>query len=143
MPGPYRILVVDDEPSVLATYRMLLEDEGYAVSTALTSAEARGKLKQENYNLLMCDLSLDGKESGFDLIELARQGDSPVASILVTGYATQEALVRAQQRGIPVLPKPIEIEELLTTISHMVREHDGNDGAKESEASKRKKTSAN
>ena len=143
MTEQYRILVVDDEPSVLATYRMLLEDEGYTVSTALTSAEARGKLKQENYNLLMCDLSLDGKESGFDLIELARQGDSPVASILVTGYATQEALVRAQQRGIPVLPKPIEIEELLTTISHMVRERDGNDGAKEGEASKRKKAPAN
>ncbi len=142
MAETYRILVVDDEPSVLATYRMLLEDEGYNVSTALTSAEARGKLKQESYNLLMCDLSLDGKESGFDLIEVAKQGDSAVASILVTGYATQDALVRAQQRGIPVLPKPIEIDELLTTISEMVRKNDGKHSPEESQAGKGKKAPA-
>lgn len=128
MGSPFRILVVDDERSVLETYRMLLEDEGYTVSTALTSAEARGKLKEGQFDLMMCDLSLDGKESGFDLIEVAKERTSPVASILVTGYATQEALVRAQQRGIPVLPKPIEIEELLSTISRMVRGSDGNPG---------------
>ena len=142
MAETYRILVVDDEPSVLATYRMLLEDQGYNVGTALTSAEARGKLKQESYNLLMCDLSLDGKESGFDLIEVAKQGDSPVASILVTGYATQEALVRAQQRGIPVLPKPIEIEELLTTISEMVRKNDAKHSPEEGQTGKGKKAPA-
>ncbi len=142
MMAAYRILVVDDEPSVLATYRMLLEDEGYDVGTALTSAEARGKLKQEAFDLMMCDLSLDGKESGFDLIELARQADTPVASILVTGYATQDALVRAQQRGIPVLPKPIEIDELLTTISRMVRKSDGNHSPKEGKTGQGKKAPA-
>ncbi len=120
-----RILVVDDERSVLETYRMLLEDEGYRVTTALTSTDARAALEHGVFDLLLCDLSLEGQQSGFDVIELAARRTKPVASVLVTGYATQEALVRANQRGIPVLPKPIEIDELLSTISQMVRKNDG------------------
>ena len=119
----YRILVVDDERSVLETYRMLLEDAGYRVTTALTSSDARSALQHGVFDLLLCDLSLEGQQSGFDVVEVAARRSTPVASVLVTGYATQDALVRANQRGIPVLPKPIDIDELLSTISQMVRKN--------------------
>ena len=43
-------------------------------------------------------------------------------AVLLTGYATQEANDRADESGIPVLFKPIDIKELLQTISELLRD---------------------
>ena len=117
------ILVVDDEPNVLVTYRLILQQQGYAVCAALSSDEARKAISEQKVDLLLCDLSLEKQESGFDVIALARQHDPEIPSVLLTGYATPEATDRAQQLGIPVLYKPIDIKELLQTISAMLKEN--------------------
>ena len=45
-----------------------------------------------------------------------------MATVLLTGYATQDANDRAEERGIPVLFKPIDIKQLLQTISELLRD---------------------
>ena len=117
------ILVVDDEPNVLLTYRLILQQEGYGVSAVLTSNEARKTLVESEVDLLLCDLSLEGQENGFDVIAFARQRNPLLPSVLLTGYATPEANDRAQQENIPVLFKPIDIKELLETISALLKEN--------------------
>jgi len=117
------ILVVDDEPNVLITYRLILQQQGYDVSAALSSEEARTVLAEEEIDLLLCDLSLEKQESGFDVIEFARQHNPLMPTVLLTGYATPDATDRAQQLGIPVLFKPIDIKELLETIFALLREN--------------------
>lgn len=117
------ILVVDDEPNVLITYRLILQQRGYDVSAALSSEEARQALATKTIDLLLCDLSLEKQENGFNVIELARQKDPHMPAVLLTGYATPEANDRAEQLGIPVLFKPIDINELLETISTLLREN--------------------
>lgn len=117
------ILVVDDEPNVLVTYRLILQQRGYDASAAISSEEARRALTQEQIDLLLCDLSLEKQENGFDVIEFARQRDAGVPAVLLTGYATPEAIDRAQELGIPVLFKPIDIKELLETISVLLKEN--------------------
>jgi len=116
------ILVVDDEPNVLVTYRLILQRRGYEVSAAVSSEEARQVITDDGIDLVLCDLSLEKQENGFDVIEFARQKDSQVPAVLLTGYATPEANDRAQSLGIPVLFKPIAINELLETISALLRE---------------------
>jgi DNA-binding response OmpR family regulator len=116
------ILVVDDEPNVLVTYRLILQQRGYEVSAAVSSEEARQVITDDGIDLVLCDLSLEKQENGFDVIEFARQKDSQVPAVLLTGYATPEANDRAQSLGIPVLFKPIAINELLETISALLRE---------------------
>jgi len=115
------ILVVDDEPNVLVTYRLILQQQGYDVSAALSSEEARKALNQEDIDLLLCDLSLEKQENGFDVISFGRQKNPELPTVLLTGYATQEANDRADQLGIPMLFKPIDIKQLLQTISEMLR----------------------
>ncbi len=115
------ILVVDDEPNVLVTYRLILQQQGYEVSAALSSEEARKALNQEDIDLLLCDLSLEKQENGFDVISFGRQKNPELPTVLLTGYATQEANDRADQLGIPMLFKPIDIKQLLQTISEMLR----------------------
>lgn len=115
------ILVVDDEPNVLLTYRLILQQQGYDVSAALTSEEARKVIAEKPIDLLLCDLSLERQENGFDVIDFARKKNPMTAPVLLTGYATPEANERAQQLEIPVLFKPIDIKELLDTISQLLK----------------------
>src|SRR5271165_6308745 len=114
------ILVVDDEPNVLLTYRLILQQQGYNVCAALSSEEARKAISEQEVDLLLCDLSLEKQESGFDVIAFARQHRPDLPAVLLTGYATPEANDRAQQLGIPILFKPIDIKELLETISALL-----------------------
>ena len=115
-----RILVVDDEPNVLVTYRLILQQQGYDISTALSSDEARSILGRENVDLLLCDLSLEKQENGFDVIDFAHQRNASMPAVLLTGYATPEAVERSEQLGIAVLFKAIDIKELLETISALL-----------------------
>ena len=122
MQRKHHILVVDDEPNVLVTYRLILEQRGYIVSAALSSEAARANLLGEEIDLLLCDLSLERQENGFAVIEFARQKKVDMPAVLLTGYATPEATDRAAELGIPVLFKPIDIKELLETISALLGE---------------------
>src|SRR5438105_3122613 len=119
-----KILVVDDEPNVLVTYRLILQQQGYRVSAALSAEEARKLLAEDAVDLLLCDLSLEKQESGFDVIEFAREVNPDMPAVLLTGYATQDANDRADERGIPVLFKPIDIKQLLQTIAELLRNED-------------------
>ena len=118
-----QILVVDDEPNVLVTYRLILQQRGYEVSAALSSEEARRVIGTDAIDLLLCDLSLEKQENGFDVIEFARKRHPHMPAVLLTGYATTEANDHAKELGIPVLFKPIDINELLETIAALLREN--------------------
>jgi DNA-binding response OmpR family regulator len=121
----YRILVVDDEPSVLTTYRMILEQKGYEVVAAPSSAEARRALESEKLDLLLCDLSLEEKDSGFAVLEYARRLHPGLPSLLLTGYVGRDISDRAQDLGISVLFKPIDIQEFLAAIrAHLGTAHE-------------------
>ncbi len=122
MERKFRILVVDDEPNVLVTYRLILQQQGYEVGAVLSSDEARRALSEKSIDLLLCDLSLEKQESGFDVVEFARCQNPDLPTVLLTGYATPEANEHAEELGIPVLFKPIDIKELLETISGLLRE---------------------
>lgn len=117
------ILVVDDEPNVLVTYRLILQQQGYEVSAAISSDEARNALQKGGVDLLLCDLSLEKQQSGFDVIHFGRDLDSSLQTVLLTGYASVEANDRAEQEGIPVLFKPIDIQQLLQVIADLLRKN--------------------
>src|SRR5438552_646952 len=67
-----RILVVDDEPSVLLTYQLLLEQRGYRVTAVQSASDAIAELKKNRFDLLLCDLALGEQRTGFDVIEFGR-----------------------------------------------------------------------
>jgi len=117
------ILVVDDEPNVLVTYRLILQQQGYEVSAAISSEEARNCLQKGGVDLLLCDLSLEKQQSGFDVIHFGRSLEPKLQAVLLTGYASAEANDRAEHESIPVLFKPIDIQQLLQTIADLLRKN--------------------
>ena len=118
------VLVVDDEPSVLMTYQMILEQQGYQVSAVGSSAEAKQLMEQKSahIDLLLCDLSLEQRHTGFEVIEAAQERHPELPSVLLTGYASADIASQAEGRGVKVLFKPIDIQEFLSTISELLRQ---------------------
>ena len=119
--GKYRILVVDDEASVLITYQLILEQQGYNVAACATSGEAIRALRQRDFDLVLCDYSLEEQHTGFEVIAEARTRKPEVPAALLTGYATRETADEAANMKIGIMFKPIEIEEFLATTSKMLR----------------------
>ncbi len=118
----HSVLVVDDEASVLFTYRILLEQHGYAATAVLSSKEAKAAINTTNFDLLLCDLSLEEGHTGFEVLEHARTKNPGVPCVLLTGYASSDAAQKAEQLGIAVLYKPIEIQQFLETITTVLRD---------------------
>jgi DNA-binding NtrC family response regulator len=119
------ILVVEDEASVLLTYRLMLEEQGYKVFTALSSQEAEVALARKRFDLVLCDLSLEQNHTGFEVFERVRQRDPKIPCVMLTGYANRETTERAEQTGILVFFKPIEIDEFLRTLRKLLRNSHG------------------
>lgn len=119
--GKYRVLVVDDEASVLITYRLILEQQGYSVVACRTSREAIAAVQKEKFDVVLCDYSLEEQHTGFEVITAARKRDPELPAALLTGYATLETADEAQLKSIQVMFKPIEIDEFLATTSNMLR----------------------
>jgi DNA-binding NtrC family response regulator len=116
------ILVVDDERAVLTTYGLILSRKGFDVETAISSVEAFRALDRRDFDLLLCDYSLEQEHTGFEVIDYGRAKRPETKAALLTGYASKETAEEARQKGIAVLYKPIDIEEFFTTIDKLLRE---------------------
>jgi CheY-like chemotaxis protein len=121
MPNRPRIMVVDDEPAVLLTYSAILEQQGYAVTALKSAQEAKAALEAQHFDVLLCDLTLERRSSGFEVIDHAVRVDSGTHCILLTGYATDEISREAEQKNVQVVFKPVQIEELLALVATLAR----------------------
>jgi DNA-binding NtrC family response regulator len=108
-----RILLVDDERTVLTMLAMALDDPTWAIEAVATPAEALDRLELGRYDLLITDKNLPGM-SGVELIRVVRARDRQMPVILITGYASLESAIETLNLGITAyLEKPFpDIREL-------------------------------
>jgi DNA-binding NtrC family response regulator len=118
----FSILVVDDERAVLTTYGLILSRKGYDVETAISSVEALEALSRRDFDLLLCDYSLEQEHTGFEVIDYGRKKKAGSKAAILTGYASKETAEQARKDGIAILYKPIDIEEFFGTIDKLLRE---------------------
>ncbi len=119
---PAHILVVDDDRPVLYTFRAILEHFGYQTSEALTPEQALALLRSVQIDVIICDLDLHAEMSGEQLLEQAKRIQPGIGCMLLTGYAEPETLDELEQRGVPVLFKPLEPARLLGHIQDLLRQ---------------------
>jgi DNA-binding NtrC family response regulator len=81
-----KILIVDDEASILSLLRLVLESENYEVTTAVSAADAKQKLSGQGFDLVITDIRMETPTAGFDVVRAAHQAlpKSPVA--LLTAF---------------------------------------------------------
>jgi PAS domain S-box-containing protein len=115
--APARVLLVDDEESVLLTLEAVLRQEGYDVKAVGSGADALKALQRSAYDLLLTDLRID-EIDGLTLLAAAQKRDPETISILLTGYASLESAVQALRHGaFNYLLKPCNIDEMKLTIA--------------------------
>lgn len=112
-----RILVVEDEKIIRQAVKRLLEREGHEIFEA-DSLHVAKELNLSDYELIISDLRLPGG-NGTELIELA--GSTPV--LIMTSYASLRSAVDAMKLGaIDYIAKPFDHEEMLLTVSRILKQ---------------------
>ncbi len=108
-----RILVVDDESSIVGLLTTVLAENGWEVTGASSGADGIEKLELGQFDVILTDLMMPG-ESGIDLLRASKEVRPDVEVILMTGYATADTAIEAMRSGaFHYLTKPLKIEEVL------------------------------
>jgi DNA-binding response OmpR family regulator len=121
MMGSGKILVVDDDKSILRFMRTILEKNHYMVITAETAREALSKCTKTVFDLALLDIKLPDM-SGIEL--LGRLQDKSMVKIIITGFASQQNSIDALNLGADgYLVKPVKPIDLLDTIKEHLEKH--------------------
>jgi len=111
-----RLLVVDDEESLRITTAAIFENEGYIVDTASSGDEAIELLNNQDYDLVLTDLHMEGGD-GLSVLNRIRRQAPLTISVVLTGFASVESAIAALQEGAyDYLVKPCDIESMKHTI---------------------------
>jgi len=107
-----RVLIVDDETSLLEFLSLLFEEEGYTVDTASSVEEARASISTVDHHLILCDIMMpDG--NGLDLLREIKQEQPHTAVIMMTAYTSTKSAIEAMRLGAyDYISKPFDVEEL-------------------------------
>ena len=115
------ILVVEDSIEIQEVLKMILEHQGFGVSIAGTGAAAIEELNSNTqFSLMLLDLTLPDM-SGFELlekIENKRLGES--VPIILCSAASEIKQMKLPGRVAGILPKPFEIDQLLSLVEKHV-----------------------
>jgi len=115
-----RILIIEDEPLIRKSLKILLEKKGHQVDATAYGKEAIELLKINPYERVLLDLMLQDL-NGFDIIETVRlyQSSEEIKNkfIIMTAYFSVNILDKAKSYGCPIWQKPFEnIHKLLDGI---------------------------
>ncbi|MEE9367677.1 MAG: sigma-54 dependent transcriptional regulator [Pontiella sp.] len=111
-----KILIADDDPTILSLLNKILVSKGYDVQLAEHGGVAEKLLKSEQFDLLISDIKMEPVD-GMQLLKKTRQMRPHVGVIMLTAYATVATAVEAMKEGaFDYIPKPFKIDELLATV---------------------------
>jgi EAL domain-containing protein (putative c-di-GMP-specific phosphodiesterase class I) len=122
-PAATRVLVVDDDPDVLAVYTEILAESGFAVDAASDGFRAVEHLRAKSYDVILSDIAMPGMD-GIQFLRHVRDFDLDVPVILSTGNPAIESAVRAVEEGaFRYLFKPVSASELEETVRRAAQLH--------------------
>ena len=117
---PSRVLIVDDEPSILATMAPLLRSRGYEVSTAMSARACLESVERLNPDLVILDLGLPDLD-GVEVCRLLRDGRSTPIIVLSARGAESDKVAALDAGADDYVTKPFGAEELLARVRVVLR----------------------
>jgi DNA-binding NtrC family response regulator len=111
-----KILIIDDERFIRSSLREILEYEKYEVIEAQDGAEGLQKIKDEEVDLVLCDVKMPILD-GMDVLDQVRQLDRSPQFIMISAHGTIETAVEATKKGaFDFISKPPDLNRLLLTV---------------------------
>jgi DNA-binding NtrC family response regulator len=119
-PKPTRILLVDDEQSIVETLTILFRGAGYEVIPAVGGKAGLEALEEARPDVVVSDIRMPGS-TGLDLLARAREVDPELPVILMTAQASLQSAVQAVNQGaFYYIQKPFSNDELLAICARAV-----------------------
>jgi two-component system nitrogen regulation response regulator NtrX len=117
-----RIVIVDDEPNIGPSLKLILEREGYTVSTCTSAKEFRGNGAHRRADAYLLDVKLpDG--NGIDLLRFLRHNDNTAPVIMISGHSTIADAVEATRSGaFDFLEKPLARDRVLLVLKNAMEQ---------------------
>jgi len=114
------VLVIDDDNRIRELLGKFLVDNGFFVTMAKDAQDARKKLADFQFDILVLDIMMPG-ETGFDFTKYLRQTNNPTPILMLTAMGDVEDRINGLECGADdYLPKPFEPRELLIRIKRII-----------------------
>ncbi|MDQ2885589.1 MAG: response regulator [Chloroflexota bacterium] len=119
------ILIIDDDQSILEMMRLVLEEEGgYRVTTAENTFEDVDDVERLQPDLILLDFLLQGRNTGWNFLQKLRlhrpTKDIPIVLCTAALSDVKEQEPILIQKGIPILYKPFDVDELLHIVDQIL-----------------------
>jgi CheY-like chemotaxis protein len=116
-PAPARVLLVDDNPSILLTLALVLRKNGFDVATAASVNEALKLIASQTFDVLLSDLHMPQPGDGLTVVSAMRNADPKAVTIIFSGYPEMaQATAALLHQTDDILIKPLAVELLVKTI---------------------------
>ena len=113
-----RVLVVDDEKNQREIYTLILEDDGYQVTTAQSGEQALRFVRENQFDLVLTDYMMTGMD-GLTLLGELLKHDPSIMVVMMTAHGSVESVKEALRGGaFDYLEKPIDRDQLLKVVEN-------------------------
>jgi two-component system response regulator PilR (NtrC family) len=107
-----KILIVEDEKNMNEVLKILLEGEGYDVTSAFDGYEGSEIIKKDIFDLVITDINMPGMD-GFDILRIVKELSPDTIVVMITAFGTTESAIEAMKLGAyDYIDKPFKIDEI-------------------------------
>ena len=118
-----RILLVDDDLTVLLTLKAVLELNGFEIDTASSTSQALSRMESDVYQMVITDLRMDTEDAGLEVIRAARRQSYNPATALLTAYPP-DGETWTEEGSPSLLVKPLGTKDLIRQVEAMLVRHE-------------------
>jgi CheY-like chemotaxis protein len=114
-----RVLLVDDDCSIVQLFSTVLEMHGFVVTRAQSASEARSVMAQDSFEIVITDMHMETSTAGFEVVRAARDRSPRPIIVVVTAYPVPSAQWRGMGadalyiKGSNTTTLPQQLKELL------------------------------
>ena len=113
-----KILIIEDEPAIRRVLTKILSEESdtYIVDEAEDGVQGLEKIKNEDYDLVLCDIKMP-KMDGVEVLEAAKKIKPEIQMVMISGHGDLETAVNTMRLGaFDYISKPPDLNRLLNTV---------------------------
>ncbi len=121
-----RILLVDDELTILLTLKAVLEISGFEVETAASAREGRTKIRTHTYDMVITDMRMESESAGLEVVQAAKKVSYQPAVAMLTAFPMPSSDWNddGAESADTMLVKPMNTHDLLTQLEALLAGHE-------------------
>jgi len=111
-----RLLIVDDEPGLRQSLRLLLSQEGFEVADEADGEKGLARALAESFDAVLCDVRMPALD-GLEFLRRYRAAGGPALVIMMSAYGSEDAAIAAMKEGAyDYIPKPFRADEVILVL---------------------------